>query len=221
MKRLFSIGLFFASFILSTAIAEDKSQEISLPRILIIGDSISMGYTPQVIQKLKGKAIVQHNTGNAGPTMRGIDDIEKWLGNTKWDIIQFNWGLWDMYGWKYNKHDRTPSAYEKRLDTLVVQLKKTGSRLIWATTTPACPEPEKKSKVKIDPTTESEYLAAAERVMKKHNIRINDLHALIAPELAQYARANNDVHFTKAGYGKLAEQVADTIEQLIKDADKK
>ena len=58
-----------------------------------------MGYTPFVIEGMANKAIVTHHEGNAGPTMRGIENIESWLGDGDWDVIQFNWGLWDMYGW--------------------------------------------------------------------------------------------------------------------------
>ncbi len=192
------------------------ASESQLAKVLIIGDSISIGYTAYVVTNLKGEAVVKHNQGNAGPTMRGVEQIEKWLGDTKWDVIHFNWGLWDMYGWRYEKVDRSPKAYEKRLESLVLRLKKTGAKLIWGTTTPICPEPEKKCKVMISPTYEQEYLASAIRVMKKNSIPINDLHALMSPVREKYAIASNDVHYTKNGYEKLAKQVTDKIKQLIK-----
>lgn len=54
-------------------------ENASLPKVLIIGDSISLGYTPFVIEGMANKAIVTHHEGNAGPTMRGIENIESWL----------------------------------------------------------------------------------------------------------------------------------------------
>ncbi len=65
-------------------------------RILIIGDSISIGYTPFVQKALKHKAIVAHNPGNGQFTANGISKLADWIGSEKWDIIQFNWGLWDL-----------------------------------------------------------------------------------------------------------------------------
>ena len=66
------------------------------PKILIVGDSISLGYTPFVQKNLKNIADVSHNQGNARDTGTGLENIEAWIANNKWDIIQFNWGLWDL-----------------------------------------------------------------------------------------------------------------------------
>ena len=214
--------LFLTCSVLPSSFAENSPEKANLPNVLIIGDSISIGYTPYVTQMLKGKAIVKHNPGNAGPSIRGVANIEKWLGTTKWDVIHFNWGLWDIYGWEYAKDDRSPAMYEKRLEELVVRLKKTGAKLIWGTTTPVCPEAETtmlkrfKSEVKITPATEKLYLDAAQRVMQKYEIQVNDLHAFMSPEWKKYAIAADNVHYTKRGYEKLGRQVADTIEKAIK-----
>ncbi len=221
MKKLLIAGLTLASIGLSSLFAEDASQNTELPKVLIIGDSISIGYTRHVAKALDGKAVVKRHKGNAGPTIRGVANIDKWLGDTEWDVIHFNWGLWDIYGWEYAKDDRSPAMYEKRLRELVVRLEKTGATLIWGTTTPVCPAPEKtmlnrfKTKCQITPSVEKSYLDAALRVMKEHKIQINDLHALMAPELNKYAVAADDVHYTKGGYEKLGTQVADSIEQNL------
>jgi len=67
-----------------------------MKKILIIGDSISIGYTPFVKEALDGRAIVSHNPGNAQHTGTGLEKLDERLGNEKWDIIQFNWGLWNL-----------------------------------------------------------------------------------------------------------------------------
>jgi len=119
------------------------------------------------------------------------------------------------------KQDRSPAAYEKRLNTLVLRLKKTGAKLIWGTTTPICPEVEAQyrkfgGKGVIDKATELKYLNTAAKVMKKHNIEINDLHGFMSPKLKKYALAPNNVHFTKEGKKALGKKVADAIEKNIK-----
>ncbi|BCX46321.1 alpha/beta hydrolase [Haloferula helveola] len=195
--------------------------ETGLPKVLLIGDSISGGYQKEVKRLLDGKAVVVKNEGNAQYTGTGVKKIEQWLGDGDWDVIHFNWGLWDMYGWEFANEDRSPQAYAERLEKLVTRLEKTGATLIWATTTPACPEPEVtmknrfKTEVKISPDLEKRYLDAAGGVMKKHGVRINDLHSLIRPDLEKYATGPDNVHFTGAGYGVLARQVVAEIEKAI------
>ena len=64
-----------------------------LPNVLIIGDSISIGYTLPTRALLKGKVNLHRIPTNGGPTTKGIAEIEKWLGKKKWDLIHFNLSL--------------------------------------------------------------------------------------------------------------------------------
>jgi hypothetical protein len=67
-----------------------------LPNVLIVGDSISIGYTKPVAELLKDVANVQRPNANCGDTTSGLNSLTRWLGETKWDVIHFNWGLWDL-----------------------------------------------------------------------------------------------------------------------------
>ena len=75
---------------------------IDLPIVLLIGDSISMGYTPYVKQELKGLANVYRpvfengNSENCKGTTNGLQQIDRWIGSRQWDIIHFNFGLHDL-----------------------------------------------------------------------------------------------------------------------------
>ena len=210
------LGLSFAFGQKQEAVIDPK-----LPNVLLIGDSISQGYDKKVKEGLSGKANVTRNPGNAEWSGTGIKKIDSYLGDTKWDVIHFNWGLWDMYGWEYDKEERSPEAYAKRLDELVTRMKKTGAKLIWATTTPGCKEPEKtmlnrfKKEVVITPEQQSKYSEAALEVMKKHGVEVNDLHAHILPELDKYSLGKNDVHFNREGSEFLAKKVVAAIEAAL------
>jgi hypothetical protein len=81
-----------------------------LPRVLLIGDSISIGYTLDVREMLKGKANVHRIPTNGGPTTNGLKSIKAWLGDSKWDVIHFNWGLHDL---KYIQDDPSKRADPK------------------------------------------------------------------------------------------------------------
>lgn len=194
--------------------------ETSLPRVLIIGDSISLGYLPHVEEGLRGRAVVEHNRNpdNAGSTARGEACLEAWLGETKWDVIHFNWGLWDIcrrVGGKRNLSGpitTPPEVYEERLDRLVQRLRQTGARLIWASTT-YCPGGW--GRVRGD---EEGYNAIAERVMKRHGVPINDLFSLSKSFAADLYKSPGNVHFTEEGYRRLGQQVAAAILKTIEPA---
>ncbi len=194
----------------------------ALPNVLILGDSISIGYTPGVREELKAKANVIRPNANCGDTMIGLANIDKWLGDGKWDVIHFNWGLWDLcYRHpeskeqgrrdKVNGTQSTSTAdYEKNLETLVARLKQTGAVLIWAETT-VVPEGEAGRFVGDD----AKYNAVAARVMQKHGIRTDDLHALTKTFGPELFTKPGDVHYTPEGYAKIAKHVAAKVAEAL------
>jgi acyl-CoA thioesterase-1 len=179
----------------------------ALPRVLLIGDSISIGYTLDVRELLNGKANVHRIPENGGPTINGLEKIDVWLGDGKWDVIHFNWGLHDLKYMDNGKHQVGIKDYEQSLDRLVATMKRTGARLIWASTTPV---PD----AKVSPARKSAdviaFNEAAARVMKKHGLPTDDLYSLALPRLAEIQRPAN-VHFSDAGSRVLGEQVAAEI----------
>jgi acyl-CoA thioesterase-1 len=193
----------------------------NLPRVLLVGDSISSAYLQPVAKALAGKAVVAKSSDNGESTAVGVIKIDGWLGDTKWDVIHFNWGVWDMYGWQYAADDRSPAAYAQRLETLVVRMKKTGAKLIWATTTPVPPKPEAtmlkrwKKEVVISPDLERQYQDAALQVMKKHEVQVDDLYSLLKPRQSEL-QAEDNVHFSQAASHLMGKQVADCILKNLK-----
>lgn len=174
-----------------------------LPRVLLIGDSVSRGYTQATRAALAGKANVHRAPANCGPTASGLKNIEVWLGDGKWDVIHFNFGI----------HDRnTPVAdYTQRLEQLVHRMQKTGARLVWAGTTPIPDDPSKGQRA----ASIVERNAAAAELMKKHDIAIDDLFGAITPHLAEMQNPN-DVHFNAKGYDFLGRTVARAVETVLK-----
>lgn len=170
----------------------------ALPRVLLIGDSISRGYTMATRKALADKANVHRAPANCGPTRYGLANIDVWLGSGKWDVIHFNFGI----------HDRKtdPKVYAENLEKFIARLRTTGAKLIWARTTPAPP-----GDLPVFTLKECETVnRIADEVMKKNSIPLDDLHACILPRLADFQNAN-DVHFKEAGYDFLGQQVAKSI----------
>jgi acyl-CoA thioesterase-1 len=191
--------------------APQEKNAAALPRILLVGDSISMGYTEPVRRLLAAKADVSRIPENGGPTTNGLDHLSMWLGSTRWDVIHFNFGLHDI---KLDAAGRNPQVsilqYDANLRELVKRLKATNAKLIWANTTPVPPVPW----MKLDPHRRTSdvpfYNVVAQKVMQENAIPVNDLYSLALPKLETIQQPAN-VHFTEAGYEELAVQVAAAI----------
>ena len=189
-----------------------------LPRVLLIGDSISIGYTLPVRELLHGKANLHRPPCNCRTTLYGMENLDAWLGDAPWDVIHFNWGLHDIVPVEDQGERTTPEngrhrvpidQYENNLNSLVERLTHAGASLIWCATTPV-PDGVKRKR-----GDEILYNAAAEKIMRGHGIPINDLYAYALERLAYIQRPAN-VHFTPDGSAVLARAVAaHTIEALV------
>src|SRR6476620_12408491 len=101
----------------------DFTPDPKLPNVLVIGDSISLGYTPPLREMMRGAANVIHPMREDGKlpvncqsTVTGMTDLKKWLGSTKWAVIHFNWGLHDLC--YRNPESKTPGNRDKQHGTI-------------------------------------------------------------------------------------------------------
>ncbi len=193
----------------------------ALPNVLILGDSISIGYTPIVKELLSGKAEVQRPEKNCQGTTLGLKELDNWLGAIKWDVIHFNFGLHDLKhvdattGKNSNLETDPQQAdlkqYKKNLQLITQRLKLTGAKLIFATTTPYPDKP-------AGPLRRSGYVAkynkVALKIMKKNKVVIDDLYSFTLPRLAELQIPDN-VHFKKEGNEALAKKVSESIENAL------
>jgi len=203
---------------------EDKPD---LPRVLLIGDSISIGYTLAVRSALEGKANVHRIPTNGGPTTRGLEHIDAWLGDGPWDVIHFNWGLHDLkyIGAQGDKivdkdsegaHQQVPiEAYVANLDKLIERMKKTGATLVWCTTTPV----PQGAQGRVAGAA-AKYNAAAAKAVGKHGVTVNDLYGFALPQLEKLQQPKN-VHFTAEGSKALGEHVAEVIAEALEEKAKR
>jgi acyl-CoA thioesterase-1 len=197
----------------------------NLPRVMIIGDSISVGYTDGVREELAGKANVYRVQGNAGPSSSGVQQVDKWIasGTGRWDVIHFNFGLHDVKlgtGGKDNRPYPTADGrqvpvddYERNLREIVAKLKRTGATLVWGLTTPI---PQGKLNPPRRPGDEITYNEIAQKVMVENGVVINDLHAAALSQQPGIQQPAN-VHFTKEGSAVLAKHVAASIKAVLQN----
>lgn len=202
-----------------------------LPRVLVVGDSISMNYHEAAKAALKGVANYHRNEGNSFSTAFGVTNMELWLGDYKepglhWNVIQFNHGLHDLK----QAYDAATDTfgdyavpiedYKKNLEKEIAILKKTGAKLIWCSTTPV--PNDNKSTYARRKGAEREFNEAAMEVMRRHpEIQVNDLCGLIdnSPVFDDW-RKTTDVHFYKEDeQNLLGDAVASAVRKALgKDA---
>lgn len=191
-------------------------------KVLIIGDSISLGYFPPVKKSLQKEAEVSHNPGNAQHTGTGLRMIDRWLGTAHYDVIVFNWGLWDLcyrhpdaktYGHRdkvNGKITHTADQYKANLEKLVQRLKKTGAKLVFVTTTVI--PPGEAGRFEGD---EIVYNQAAKAVMKKYNVMVCDLYEPSVAIHKKYKKTEGDVHYTTEGYAALGSYIEACIRRQL------
>jgi lysophospholipase L1-like esterase len=192
-------------------------------KVLIIGDSISLGYTPTVKELLKEKALVTHNKGNAQHSGYGLKNIETWIQQDDYDIIQFNWGLWDLcYRHPDSKvqgnRDKINGTvtfsleeYQQNLEAIIKILKeKTDAKLIFVTTS-YVPEEEEGRFTK----DAQKYNKVAKDVMKKYGIQVNDIYKKSKAIHKKYGQGNNNVHYKKEGYQELGKLIAAYLDKEV------
>src|ERR1700722_18277978 len=135
------------------------ADETNLPRVLLIGDSITRAYYPEVEKRLAGGAYVGRLSSSAfisDPVL--LKQIEMVLGQYKFDVIHFNNG---MHGWQHSEKE-----YEMAFPEFLKVIKKfaPNAKLIWANTTP----------LKVSPTlpADNQTQATDERIAARNAIAL-------------------------------------------------
>jgi hypothetical protein len=183
----------------------------NLPRVLLLGDSISISYTIGVRQRLEPIAHVFRAPDNCRSTRQTQEELEIWLGDGNWDVIHLNCGIHDVTRMNADflaEAEGTPqvpiATYRANIERIFDRLVRTSAQLIWATTTPVGDEVAIRLNEDIDA-----YNRAVAEIIASRDVRVNDLNTLVrshGPSLW-----SDGVHFTDAGAGLLADAVAAAI----------
>ena len=144
----------------------------SLPTVLLIGDSISVGYTLAVRERLAGAFNVERPPTKAVMSNEIADALPRWLFRP-FDVIYFNCGLHDLSRTAAGGPTIPVGRYAENLERIVKALRMSAAVPIFATTTPIPPNTKNRS-----PGDEVAYNDAARAVMDSHGIAISDINAL-------------------------------------------
>lgn len=208
MKRVYFLIISFTITLLSCSYN-------SKPKILVIGDSISIGYAPFLKNEISKFACVKHIGENAGNTKYGLSRIDHWISSNDFDIVLFNWGLWDLtYRLESSNglgpKDRNNGTIDTELDEyvsnvigIVEKLLITNAKLYFVTTT-FVPGEEPGMFTK----DVSDYNARVIEVMKSYSVDVIDIYYQSKEIHRKYGKGLNDVHYTPRGYQELSRKIA-------------
>lgn len=186
----------------------------ALPDVLIIGDSISIGYTPVVRKLLEGKANVYRIPENAAWSSNILKKTQSWfdvIGKQHFKVIVVNSGIHDLtrlvdkkYDVKGDNHIPLPQ-YKVNVEKIIQLLKPHADTILWASTTPL---PSDAAPGRL-PGDEITYNKTAVEVMQRLVVPVIDLYAiaLMPPSISR----PKDVHFNDAGYDRLGSEVVKQV----------
>ena len=210
---------------------ERKDDDLSLPSVLVVGDSISMNYNIAAKALMKGKFNYHRIPANGGPSTRGLACLAMWLGDyaspaSKWDVVVLNHGLHDLLQ-DYNletkafgtKHRIEPDEYAANIRRELKFLAKTGLKLVWVMTTPVPNDGHAYGNWGRHKDEELKYNEAVKPVLAEFpQVVVCDLNAVVrnSPVFDEWRKGNN-VHF-KPGpeQDTLAKAVTDAIIKAYK-----
>ncbi len=180
-------------------------------RILLLGDSISMGYRGYVREALEGRAEVAFFEENGRFSNYTLHMLNQWIRqNGAPDIVHWNNGIWDLTVEPPLDGNFTPlPEYVAHLRRIIRLLRRVGtSAVVFATTTYA------KDRAEQPPEETDRFNAAALAVMREERVEVNDLGALVKANLDAFL-CDDRLHLNEAGYRACAAQVVQVLEKYL------
>ncbi|MGH9837522.1 MAG: GDSL-type esterase/lipase family protein [Blastocatellia bacterium] len=208
-------SLFLLCLLPIWAQCQSQTPATELPKIILIGDSIRLGYAPIVAKRLAGKATIVSSAANGGDSRNVLSHLDEWVIREKPAIIHINCGLHDLKLAKQTKRHQVELAeYEKNLQQIVDRLRReTSAAILFASTTPILDDRHAQRGAEFDRVEADvrRYNEVAVKVMRAANVTINDLHWVVTQGGAETLLGKDGTHYTPAGYERLAEAVADSL----------
>ena len=190
-----------------------------MKKVILIGDSIRMGYCHFVKEQLVDQAEVffpEENCRFSQNVLVGLSEWKKLAGDPRSvDLVHWNCGHWDMARWRGEKQPlNSPAYYGEMLRRIDGHLRVCfpNAKIVFALTTPMNPDGSQGENLR---TTEDvqKYNTVARSVMNDLGVPINNLFAVM--EKAPSSLFADHCHFVEDGYRLLAKQVAYTIRPML------
>lgn len=185
----------------------------NLPLVVLIGDSIRMGYQDHVISQLAGRAEVWAPKENGGDSRNVLAHLDHWVFSRQPDVVHVNCGLHDLKR-AFGAESEVPLAeYECNVRQILQRLQRElDGAVVWASTTPVDEtwHHQNKGFDRLEADVEA-YNAAARAVAVDIGVPIDDLFAVVQREGKARLLTQDGVHFTEEGSQLLGRVVAECV----------
>lgn len=181
-----------------------------MQKLLLLGDSIRLGYREAVQKELEGEFEVWSPDDNCRFAKYTLCNLVGWLQECGApDVVHWNNGLWDTCV-RYEEDGCFTSVEDYVRDMLKIlrELKKHTSKIIFATTTPVNPLHENQNNETI-----ARYNAHIVPILREEGVVINDLNALVLPNIDAYI-CEDKIHLSEAGVQACGKAVAEAVRKL-------
>jgi len=185
-----------------------------LPKVLLVGDSITGYYTPAVQRQLAGVAdATRLFRSTSSNFLARLDEVI----SAQPDVLHLNCGLWDLIILTNTGNPQvTLDEYKANLTKIFQRLRQeTHAKLIWSTTTPVneeqqiLPKPRGYGRLVRRNADIQVYNRASLQIAKRFGIQCDDLFEVVTR--AGPVEYLDGVHFKEAGNELLGEAVAKVI----------
>ena len=195
-----------------------------MKKVLLLGDSIRMGYQQYVKEELAGEYEVKYPEDNgrfAAYTLWQVNQELKW--NPDIELVHFNNGYWDMNIEAPMTEPIHPvEEYKSFLRRIVKLCRQCGAKVVFATTVPILEDGAAGDNTGVQGTINysnqwvKTYNAAAVALMEKLEVPVNDLYALCMEDERRY-KCEDLLHLSEEGSRRCAAQVADFVRKYTQD----
>ena len=210
---------------LLTPIGLQAEEETSkpLPKVVLVGDSIRLSYTPEVRRLLDGQATVVSPKPNGQDSANVLRNVDRWIVAEQPDVVHFNCGIHDTKKFKSDGHFQvSPEQYRSNLKAIVERIRsKTEATVLFATSTPildarAAAARTGRDYELLDASIE-QYNEIARSLMRELNVPVNDINSAINDSDTELESliVTDGVHLTDAGKELVGKRVANFIMRFL------
>jgi lysophospholipase L1-like esterase len=190
-----------------------------MKRVLLLGDTIRLGYQEEVRSRLSDLAIVHGPAENGQHTANLLFHLWSWAITQDPDVIHLNAGHWDSRRVVRGEVGNVVAvgAYRDNVRRILAALvRHTRAKIIWATTTPVqWPEYEVSQTKWGTPGRDIDSIETYNKVAVEEaaalGVAVNDLHAFVHAQGQRRMMHDDGAHFSSEGYSILGKEVARVI----------
>lgn len=188
-----------------------------MKKIILVGDSIRLGYQETACAELAGWANVWAPNQNGGTSENVLAHLDEWVLKRQPCVVHINCGLHDLRKEFGQNTSAVPlDAYIKTVGEILSRVKtETDAIVVWALTTPVNQEWHRKNKefdrFEADVVA---YNTAAADVAREFVVVVNDLFSIVTSAGRDDLLLPDGVHFKPKGYALLGKSVAAQITRV-------